>query len=119
LSREAWANWLLCVTLIETSGHSLAFTSDPIGGDGLIINSATREPVALLEHAVAPSPHGRVEVEPGTLILKAVAKKRDKGAAYADGKTLCVFLNADVRYTKWPANEVACKLPDRCISSRR
>jgi hypothetical protein len=111
-SREAWANWLLCAALSKTSGHSLAFTSDPMGGDGLIIDSVTRDAVAQIEHVMVPSPHGSVETEPKTLILRAVDKKRDKGAAYADGKTLCVFLNTDVGNRTWCPNEVARALPD-------
>jgi len=112
LSREAWANWLLCAALSKTSGLSLTFTSDPTGGDGVIIDSATRDAVAQIEHTMAPSPRGRVETEPKTLILREVDKKRNKGAAYADGKTLCVFLNADVGNRTWSPNEVARELPD-------
>ena len=62
------------------------------------------------------SPRGRAETEPKTLILGAVDKKRDEGLSYADGKTLCVFLNADVGNRRWPANDVARGLPICCIS---
>jgi hypothetical protein len=112
LPREALANWLLCVALSKTSGRSLTFTSDPTGGDGLIIDSSTRDAVALMEHVMAPSPSGRVEPEPKALILRAVDKKRDKGVAYADLKTLCVFLNADVGNRTWHPNKVTRELPN-------
>lgn len=77
---------------------------------------AIRQPNArAVVHAgkdMAPSPRGRAETEPKTLILGAVDKKRDEGLSYADGKTLCVFLNADVGNRRWPANDVARGLPD-------
>jgi hypothetical protein len=57
-----------------------------------------------------------VKTEPKTLILREVDKKREKGAAYADGKTLCVFLNADIGNRRWRPNEVARGLRTRCIS---
>jgi hypothetical protein len=114
LSREAWANWLLCVTLNEdrADGGSFTYCSDPLGGDGLIVDISAGDAVAQIEHVMVPGARGRVETEPKTLILRAVAKKRHKGATYPDGKTLCVFLNADVGNRTWRPNEVARELPD-------
>ena len=112
LPREAWANWLLCAAINEVDGRSPTFSSDPAGGDGLKVDISTGDAVAQTEHVMVPSPRGRVETEPKTLILRAVDKKRRNGAAYADGKTLCVFLNADVGNRTWRPNEVARELPD-------
>lgn len=113
LSREAWANWLLCVTLNEdrADGRSFTFCSDPIGGDGLIIDSATRDAVAHTEHVMVRSRHGRSDADHKTLILKAVEKKLAKGEAYAKEKTLIVFLNEDVGNRPWFPNKVAQELP--------
>ena len=40
-SRELLANWLLCAAINSVSGASLTFSSDPIGGDGIIIDATT------------------------------------------------------------------------------
>src|SRR5947209_1743949 len=38
-SREMWGNWLLCVAVNATVGDDrYTFTTDPEGGDGLIVN---------------------------------------------------------------------------------
>src|ERR1700733_5198698 len=42
-SREALANWLLCVTIRASDGRELAFSSDPVGGDGIIEDTITGE----------------------------------------------------------------------------
>jgi hypothetical protein len=36
LPRELLANWLLCATVNAVEGRQLVFSSDPIGGDGVI-----------------------------------------------------------------------------------
>jgi hypothetical protein len=92
-SREALANWLMCVSVNYTNGEDrLTFTSDPGGGDGIILDKNTGETVPT-EHTYIPPP--RVGMPTGNLeaqILKAIEKKRTKGgAAYASGKTLVVF----------------------------
>ena len=111
LSREAWANWLLCAAINEADGRSLTFSSDPVGGDGLIIDSATRDAVAKTEHVMVRSRHGRSDADLKTLILKVVEKKLAKGEAYAKEKTLIVFLNEDVGNRPWFPNKVAQELP--------
>jgi hypothetical protein len=88
----------------------LTFSSDPIGGDGVITNTVTGETWPT-EHVLVPrTPAGKyanVEV----LILKAIARKQAKGgAAYASGKTLVVFSNAG-DHTRWFPNRVARQLP--------
>jgi len=89
-SREALANWLLCVSANAAVGEErFIFTSDPAGGDGLIFDKNTGETVQT-EHIYIPSPRvgapaNNVEAQ----ILQAIEKKRNKGgAAYASGKTL-------------------------------
>jgi hypothetical protein len=42
-SREILANWLLCVAINSTDNRELTFSSDPVGGDGIICDSATGE----------------------------------------------------------------------------
>jgi hypothetical protein len=114
LSREVWANWLLCVALNEEreDGRSFTFCSDPLGGDGLIVDSATGHAVAQTEHVMIASHRGSEEPDVKTLVLRAVEKKRANGEAYATGKTLVVFLNADVANKIWWASEVARQLPE-------
>src|SRR5258708_34613107 len=53
-SRELLVNWLLCVTMNAESGkEDMTFTSDPLGGDGIIYNSATEEAYPT-EHVMVP-----------------------------------------------------------------
>jgi hypothetical protein len=110
--RELLCNWLLCAVLNEADGPPLTFTTDPVGGDGLIIDTTTNEPEVKTEHVMVRSRHGRSETDLKTLILEKVEKKRTKGEAYASGKTLVVFLNEDVGNRVWFPNEVARRLPD-------
>jgi hypothetical protein len=42
-SREALANWLLCVVVNVVNGGKLTFCTDPVGGDGIIRDTATDE----------------------------------------------------------------------------
>jgi hypothetical protein len=114
-SREALANWLLCVALNEDrpDGRCFTFTSDPLGSDGLIVYSATGDAVAQTEHAmVAKPPDHDDRTSLKTLILREVEQKRKKGDAYASGKTLVIFLNARVPNLRFLPNEVASQLPD-------
>jgi hypothetical protein len=111
LPREALANWLLCAAINEIDGRSLTFTSDPIGGDGLIVDSATRDAVAKTEHVMVRSRHGQSDADLKTLILERVEKKLAKGEGYAKEKTLIVFLNEDVGNRVWLPNKVAQELP--------
>ncbi|MEO8631633.1 MAG: hypothetical protein ABI612_26595 [Betaproteobacteria bacterium] len=109
-SRELLGNWLLCVVANSvTQPDRLSFSSDPLGGDGIIYDSVT-EATWPTEHVLVPKARdGELQdVEP--LILKAIARKQSKGgAAYASGKTLVVFLNA--RGREWLPNRVAGQLP--------
>ncbi len=110
-SRELLANWLLCVAVNSfTQPDRLTFSSDPTGGDGVIIDSATGETWPT-EHVIVPTarPDEKKDIE--TLILEKINLKQKKGGAeYASGKTLVVFLNADLG--EWYPNKIAKRLPE-------
>ena len=86
-------------------------TTDPVGGDGLIIDTTTNEAEVKTEHVMVRSGDGRSEIDVKTLILGRVEKKRAKGEAYASGKTLIVSLDEDVGNRVWFPNKVARQLP--------
>jgi hypothetical protein len=110
-SREMLANWLLCVVVNHTQqADHLTFSSDPIGGDGIITNTVTGETWPT-EHVLVPRIQAGKCADVGALILKAIAGKQAKGgAAYASGKTLVVFCNVG-DHTRWFPNRVARQLP--------
>jgi hypothetical protein len=110
-SREILANWLLCVAVNSEIGEDqLTFSSDPIGGDGIIQDIAT-DATWPTEHVMVPRPRkGKIQ-DAETLILKAIEHKNNKGgAAYAAGKHLVVFVDADAGV--WFPNRVARQLPE-------
>lgn len=109
-SREVLANWLLCAAANFACGADrLTFTSDPLGGDGIIYDNTTGR-TSPTEHVLVPKASGSEAPDVEALILKAIGSKRDKGgAAYASGKTLVVFLNAGGG--AWHPNKVARHLP--------
>jgi hypothetical protein len=112
--REIWANWLLCAVLNFQNQRVDRFTffstSDPIGGDGVIFDTLT-ESTFPTEHVFVPRARGAgANNTAAALILTAINQKRRKGAdAYASGKALVVFLNADGG--KWSADVVTAQLP--------
>jgi hypothetical protein len=109
-SREILANWLVCVAYNSEYGDKLTFSSDPIGGDGIICDVATGESWPT-EHVMVPRLRAGQTDGAEALILKAIKKKCCKGgAAYATGKTLIVFLNAGAGM--WLPNKVARQLPE-------
>src|SRR5688500_7330042 len=113
-SREALANWLICVVLnFEYGSDRMSFTSDPTGGDGVIHDSQTQM-TWRTEHVMVRrplSPQEKAHREPvQTEITEAVALKQAiGGAAYASGKHLIVFL--DSGGGEWHPNKVARALP--------
>lgn len=112
-SREILANWLICAVANEVHGKKFSFTSDPSGGDGIIVNSETEETWAT-EHVLVPKLPPCEDKAPAKSIedkiLDAIQAKNDKGgAAYASGKTLVVFLNSGGG--EWYPNKVAKRLP--------
>lgn len=106
-SREILANWLISVVFNDRVGaERLTFVAvrEEIGGDGVLWDTETDETWPT-EHVMVPrqNPDG-FDLE--TRILNAIAAKQAKGdAAYAEGKTLVVFLNAGGK--EWLPNRVA------------
>ena len=95
---------------MRCSDDRLTFTSDPLGGDGIIHDDTTGRTWPT-EHVLVPRARGGEAADVETLILNAIRSKRDKGGpAYATGKTLVVFLNAGGG--EWLPNRVARKLPE-------
>jgi hypothetical protein len=109
-SREAVANWLLCATINATGQRNLTFSSDPTGGDGILYDAKTGDTFQT-EHVMVPRHSGGANADAHKLILDVIEKKRAKGgAAYAEGKTLIVFLDAGAG--EWFPNRVAKALPE-------
>ena len=109
-SREALANWLLCVTVNAADQRQLSFTTtnDLIGGDGNIQDEKSGE-IFPTEHVLVPNQ--QIGNDTQSLVLQAIDDKRTKGgAAYASGKTLVVFVNAGGG--EWFPNRVARALPN-------
>ncbi|MGJ4972878.1 hypothetical protein ACQR1N_31100 [Bradyrhizobium sp. HKCCYLRH1073] len=106
-SREILANWLISVVFNDRVGaERLSFVAvrEEIGGDGVLWDTETGETWPT-EHVMVPrqNPEG-LDLE--TSILAAIAAKQGKGdAAYAEGKTLVMFLNAGGE--EWFPNRVA------------
>jgi hypothetical protein len=109
LPREVLANWLLCATVNAVEGRQLTFSSDPIGGDGIIRGKATDD-IFPTEHTMVSRFNAREGADAQKLILGAIEKKRAIGEPYASGKTLIVFLDAEAG--EWSPNRVARALPD-------
>jgi hypothetical protein len=108
-SREMLANWLLCVAINASNDTNLTFSSDPIGGDGIICDTTTDQ-IWPTEHVMVPPLPASQPGDAHVLILNAIEQKRNKGgAAYAAGKTLIVFLEAGAG--EWFPNRVARQLP--------
>ena len=89
--REAWANWLLCVTLRKLHGDHITFAEDH-DGDGLIVAKTTgevvqTEHVSALENPLNPLPKGEDR------IINAINQKISRGPDYARGKWLIVFFD--------------------------
>jgi hypothetical protein len=106
------ANWLLCVAFNDdcASPNRLTFTSDPLGGDGILYDTESKATFPT-EHVIVLEVRSGKAANVETLILKAINDKRKKGqAAYASGKTLVVFLNAGGG--PWLPNRVTKQLPD-------
>jgi hypothetical protein len=109
-SREILANWLICAAFnSENQPERLTFASthDPIGGDGVLVDTETGETWPT-EHVLALVPPSDEQIE--QRVLEAVAQKLAKGgAAYATGKTLVVLLEGGGH--TWFPNKVAKALP--------
>src|ERR1700688_3848060 len=109
--RELLGNWLLCVAVNSgtTPPDRLSFTSDPLGGDGIIRDAVTEETWPT-EHVMVPNLPANAGKDVEALILEAIDHKHKKGPTYARGKTLVVFLNGG-NGAKWFPDKVAGQLP--------
>jgi hypothetical protein len=110
-SRELLANWLICAAINseEAAGKRMEFHSDPVGGDGIIVDTKTDETWPT-EHVLVPMPRNNAIPDIEASIVQVVSDKQRKGgAAYASGKTLVVFLNSGGG--EWKPNRVARNLP--------
>jgi hypothetical protein len=109
--REVLANWLLCAVINSTEEtERVTFSSDPIGGDGVLHDDASGFSFPT-EHVyvrqIGDAAAGKIE----DLLLEQIEQKCAKGGeAYASGKTLVVFL--DSGGGPWYPNKVARRLPD-------
>jgi hypothetical protein len=110
LSREVLANWLMCVAANAEYGDTrMTFTSDPVGSDGIVVNTTTDETWPM-EHVMVPTLAEGQAADVDAVILRAIGSKNSKGgAAYASGKTLVVFLNCGGG--EWFPTRIAKQLP--------
>jgi hypothetical protein len=110
-SREILANWLVCVVMSDhEGGGDYYFTTDPLGGDGVICDGRS-DNTWPTEHVMVPDRPIASGATVEGLILEQIHLKVEKGgAAYAGGKTLLVFLNA--AGGPWHPNKVVRGLPD-------
>jgi hypothetical protein len=112
-SREILANWLICVAVNSThqcDRLALMGTTAPIGGDGIILDTQTGE-TWVTEHVADIQRNGGTDSSAAERILSAIDKKREKGgAAYAQGKTLVIFLLTGGG--EWFPTKLAKKLPE-------
>lgn len=106
--REAIGNWLICAVLSSEREQPLCFTSDPLGGDGIIYDEVAARPYPT-EHVYVPPLRPGQTGDIHELILKAVRAKETRGAPYAAGKMLVVFL--DVGLGEWSPTVAARRLP--------
>jgi hypothetical protein len=109
-SRELLANWLICAAInSEDAGERMEFHTDPVGGDGIIVDTRSGETWPT-EHVLIPMPRAGGVSDIEALIAQAVeAKQKKGGAAYASGKTLVAFRNSGGG--EWKPNRAARKLP--------
>jgi len=109
-SREALANWLICVAINhDYQPNRFSFTSDPTGGDGIIYDAQT-EATWKTEHVMVPNRRSlRNVTDTEDYVIEAISLKNDKGETYASGKTLLVFL--DTGTAPWFPNKVTQQLP--------
>jgi hypothetical protein len=109
--RELIANWLICAALNSESPSELwKFSSDPTGSDGILYD-ITAEIGYPMEHVLVPMlPTDSAADSLEDAILEKIEHKRSKGAAYASGKALAVFLFRPGAH--WFPNKVAKRLPE-------
>ena len=74
--RELLGNWLLCVAVnaVLQQPDRLTFTSDPLGGDGVILDTVTGE-TFLTEHVMVPNLPANAGKAVEALVLEAIDHK--------------------------------------------
>ena len=93
LPREVLANWLLCVVMnYQNESNSVTISTDPEGGDGLILNLATGVHM-VTEHVFVPEIQSVLSTVEDQ-IINAIRAKARFGRPYASGKHLIVFSEA-------------------------
>jgi hypothetical protein len=108
--RELLANWLICAAMNSVEGRErYTFTSDPTGGDGIILDTATQNTWPT-EHVMVPPARKAGASLDDRLLAGIKAKVAKGGQAYAAGKTLVVFVEGGPE--NWYPNRVARALPD-------
>jgi hypothetical protein len=111
-SREILANWLICVVLNnEVQKDQYEFTSDPNGGDGVIVETASGHTWET-EHVMVPPENYSVGVKEDVTerIIQSIKSKQNKGGAqYASGKQLIVFIESNSG--EWNPNRIVSLLP--------
>lgn len=100
--REAWANWLLCVTLREIHGADITFGEDQ-DTDGILLDKETGQWV-LTEHVSALDVPSNKPIPKGEeRIIQAINKKIEEGPEYMKNKILVVFFDGT---GEWYRNKV-------------
>lgn len=108
LPREAIANLLLCIAINSTDEFDLNFTTDPTGGDGILIDERKGE-TWRTEHVIVPRLLPGEVGDAESSILNAIADKNGRGETYAARRVLVVLANA--ASAPWHPNRVARQLP--------
>jgi hypothetical protein len=101
-SREALALWLICAAANRLEPNKYEFTSDPLGGDGVLLDTSYNEGHPT-EHIIIPRQSAGSKTA-HDLIIEAVKKKNTKGGPrYAKGKILVVFVDVGIGAGQfWP-----------------
>jgi hypothetical protein len=110
-SREMLANWLVCVVVnFDEAAERVTFSSDPIGGDG-VIHDDTSGFAWPTEHVFVPNAgHAAVDNIEKLILVKISQKQSKGGSAYASGKNLIVFLDSGGGI--WYPKKIARQLPE-------
>ena len=94
LPREVLGNWMICaVGNFEDSTALLTFGTDPMGGDGIVVNKKDGD-VFFTEHVFIPRAASTATTTVEDLMCASVDHKAKKGAAYARGRHLVIFSEA-------------------------
>ena len=95
-SWEVLASWLLCVAINWKDDRRLVFTTDTLGGDGIIVDDETGQTWPTARVMVAWRARANLQGVIEQLILNAIKDKCAKvGAACKAGKTLIILLHAE------------------------